>query len=341
MKYRSLTKYMYSGGNNKYLNSYKFNYLELCNTQSKGSSTNINWQYSLKAAIGEALERYSLVNFSPNNQKELIVYNLYTRKFEYLKTEDFNRIYLEDTCGLSTHLSSNQVIEAAFNEFIERQSFILSYLAKRPKYIIAKDNYFKMYVPEIFHFLNFYEISIIDSYKVVLAIGQRSKNTIDLALGAGINIKTALEKVCREIVPFESCHDAVERKENEHVDYLHVFKKIPINKILEAYDYLVKGKEKSILNLSRLSYDSINSQFKQMGKSLCELKEKYEIEPLVLAYTNEHLCDCSNNYKAVKVFANNTFPSLKVTTYTESVFLNMENKFKCKLKRNVNFIPFP
>jgi len=303
---------------------------------SNGSSTDMSFCKSMQASIGEAFERQALINFINRPQYMVNFLNLTTDELGCEKINSKNIIYFLDTCGLATHVSSELSIENSLKEFIERQSFIISYLSKTVKYQIKKDKYLSKIIPFDLTHLKFYEISIIDCYRVILGIGSTGSNSIDIGIGAGYSIEEAFKSLFRELYPLNKLHGSVSQGDIDKVDYIHVFDKLPVEDIIEAYSYLEEG---SLVSASDI-FD-IQGCFTR-SKVINELYQKYDMElKLCTPFSFQNVFYRNYCSKITKIYSENWFPSLRISDYSEEIYSNVENKTGMKLNRDINFIPFP
>lgn len=287
---------------------------------------------SMLGTIGEAYERQALHNIT--QLKDNYINCIQMRNNTYLEIElnKETKPYFYDTCGLATHVNTEACIENALKEFIERQSFILSYLSKKPKKNIVKNKYFCSIVPKEFHFLDFFEVSFIESYKVVFCIGQRNDTSIDIALGAGYSIREALSNALKEVIPFSNDHGKTKVSNEENPDYIHIYNMLSIDAIINAYSYLKEGE----------NYYPQDHQVHKRASVLEDLCHTLNMNPLMCTipakkgeyHRNKHS-------KNIKIFDFNWFPSLKVSNYDNSTYDRVEKITGLVLDRKVNFIPFP
>lgn len=339
VEFRQSNGYTYSYLIDVFLESYKVNSIVSLNyptISSNGSSSNRSFRRSILGSIGESFERQTLLNFSIteiNKEKEINCVNMVDEKFETLIMSKKLQKYFYDTCGLATHVSTEASIENAFKEFVERQSFILSYLSKEPKRKIIKNEYFFSIVPKEFEFLNFYEISIIENYKVVFCIGQKASDSIDIGLGAGYSLEEALNNLMNEVKPFRGPHGDPNLQKKEFYDYIDYFNMIPIPKIIEAYRYLDGGEH---------YYPKHESEIKERKEVVEELYRKFDMDIFMCTMFSKNNMFFRNSYsKNIKIFALGWFPSLNVRHIDEDIYINIEKKTNLKLDREINVIPFP
>lgn len=325
----------YTIKDNKFINSFCPNpMLMLSSDYNHTFATSLHEKKSksILGAIGEAFERHSMLMYSSSSLSPFIeCFDLYEKKIVSLENDNDLEKFFNDSCGMASHTNSKNCFLNAFDEFIERQSFILTYLAKSPRRMIKKNKAFFDRIPSRFHHLDFYEISIIDSYKVYFAIGYKN-NYLDIGLGSSYDAVEALEKLIRELRLPTVEHGSLKRHSDTYQDYLHIFHMISPDRILKAYNFLNLGEEIDFKPTEKVEFEII----------LEELNNKYKIRPKALSLFNKNYDYSISSYsKNIKIFDENWFPSLSVSQFTDSIYDRVEILSGIKLDRNINFIPFP
>ncbi|MCA1063899.1 YcaO-like family protein [Rossellomorea sp. AcN35-11] len=187
----------------------------------EGSSTSFSINNSIKAAFGESLERTSLYLNSGNIKSNyLLGYDFLTDRVKKVHLErillchhspvfkgqelDFN-----DSCGVASHTDSFKAIEAAFLEFIERQSFVYNWLTKskgtridnkktmrshRLKHLMERS---QNYIDEVHSF----NISLSNEVNVILSLGIGEKH-VGIGLSGGWTEEEALYGSLKEMYQF-------------------------------------------------------------------------------------------------------------------------------------------
>jgi len=310
--------------------------LNYSSISSNGAATSNSFRQSMLGSIGEAFERQSLIfDYNTNISADtwLKCFDLLTNKTVSIKKNNFINKYFYDTCGLATHTSTFHAAENAFREFIERQSFVLSYLSKKPKRVIKKNDYFNSIVPTKFRKFNFFEISIIDTYKVVLCYGTNNIDSINISLGAGYTIKQALLNVLDELQPLSKKHEPIKTEEGDARDYIHIFKDLSVRQIVSAYQYL---------NTNELYVPSDNEKISNRKEIIEQLFKIYGMRIYMCSLFSKNNRYYRNQYsKSIKIFSIGWFPSLLVSQFDEKIYSNVENRTGLSLDRRINFIPFP
>lgn len=300
------------------------------------SASNISMRKSMLGMIGEGFERAAMsqfLNIPLKKDREYYCVDMLEKKI--IEMEEINcsflDIYFYDSCGMASYTNSDNCVENALSEFIERQAFMLSYLSKKTPRVVEKDEKFFSIIPERYHFLNFYDISILDSYKVYFAIGSR-EGTVYCALGAGYTSYEAIQKVVKELSIGSVKHGTIKAKPGEQKDYIHFFHMLSIEQILNAYDYLNRGENIKYIETKKHTIDTV----------IDELYVRYKMKLFLTGLFHPHYShSILKNSKNVKIFAPNWFPSFKISSIPKEVFDNIESVTGLNLTRNTNYIPFP
>ncbi len=129
-----------------FLDSYVYAQMSTITDASKGFGLRYNKISAIKAGLGEHIERLCAVsNFRKqeviNSYPVIDCFNLLTGEFAKVQADkiflnfdlpmfkdvDTNN-YFNDSCGLSSHITSMEAIEGGLKEFIERQSLVTNWL---------------------------------------------------------------------------------------------------------------------------------------------------------------------------------------------------------------------
>lgn len=303
-----------------------------------GSSSKFNFFERYLSSIGEYYERNAV--FRQMNSKGfnnvLQGINLIDNSIVSIDKFDFDKIvYFSDTCACSCHTNSYQALKTAFLEFIERQSFIFRYLTKTFRYKIIIDDLLKSkIIPKELNYLDFYEISLIDSVHVVLSIGIYN-GRFNISLGSGCDIISAIKKNINECMQIHNYYkfDNLELSDRysfkKSRDYFEVFIEIDLDKLINAYKFLDDSKVFVLDGDLSLKVDCCNN------KIIHELYEMYSINPVLFFLKNK------KSFKVVKIVDFNWFPSLLPKSISEEKIKNIEKITGVKIDRKCNFIPFP
>ena len=306
-----------------------------------GSSSSRIKKLGILSAIGEFLEREWLYfDNKTSMSNEVKGFSLVDKKVLSINKEElYKKNLFSDSCGMSSHTSSQECLINSFCEFVERQSYIYTYLSKTNGYKIDIDVVKKnVKLPHIYEKLKFYEISLVESFSVILGLGIIN-NEVMIGLGGGFSLKESLEHCIKEInqsyfnmVLFSqyvgSRNDCL-KKDKKNKDYIDVFKGISVESVLKAYEFLNEFplyEEKSYDK----SYDiEIVSR---------DLYNKCRINPIVIFMQHPRK---NLNIKMCKVFDKNWFPMLLPKGYSNDTYEFVEKVMNCKLDRNCTFLPFP
>lgn len=327
--------YNYKINNSLYLDSYKSNcFCSLPPENAICGATNISYRKTLLATIGEGMERQVLFRSYPIIGDSIHVWDMVQKKIKILKKNTFLQLFFYDTCGLSTHRSSEESIFNSLSEFIERQSFILTYLSKREAPEIIHDKLFDTIVPKFLQNIKVYNISILKSFQVYLGLGYVGKDHFAIGIGSGDNSLSALNNLVRELLPVRKIRTEKNYKKIISAsDYGEVFDLFDTKTIVDAYSFLSKHHRKQKL------YS--NNSFGE-NQILAEMKNKWGMHPYFVSFIGKNYqYERFSNAKNSKVFDLEYFPSLSVKDFTDNIYDNVEKKTGLILDRNINFIPFP
>lgn len=309
-----------------------------CSQRINGSNANINKKNSIMAAFGEYFERE---NFLVNSGS--LIRNPSIEGYSLTKLTpvsiDMNDIITKgiflDTSGLASHMNSRDCFENAFSEFVERQSFVFNYLSKQSGKYIPNDLVDKFIkIDNFYNEIKFYEISIVPSYFVIIALG-KVKGRFYIGLGASNLFTAALAKCVKEINQFRMSykHPSMDPKEiksgDSNLDYMDYYLSLSPDKIEKAYNYIDGD-----LIFSESRIHNIIS----MKNIIQELHERCNIEPIIV-FREQKRKDL--NQKIMHIIDLNWFPSINPKTFSIDNYYFVENVMNCTLDQRCNFIPFP
>ncbi|HBU84561.1 MAG TPA: hypothetical protein DEF35_23405 [Paenibacillus sp.] len=282
---------------------------------------------SIKAAIGEHIERVSVFNNYSRFKDQLIeginmssgeveLFPLYRILLNWndpiLRKLNLYNIY-SDTCGMASHSSSQQSINSAFLECIERQSLLFSWFTKSPakriclKYLKNMDleHILKMsniHVDEI----HMYDISLCDEVKVVMTIafGDQTKG---VGISADWNYQSAIKGSLKEIFQYITVKQPIKnsytQKNEDSVDpllYSHYFmEKLNKDELRSEFRYLESSDQ---VGSESLKEDKTNSD--EFYNTVKLISSKLEMD-FNLCYIPA--LDGRSNSKVVKVMTNRGF----------------------------------
>ena len=320
----------------KYINEYdNLSIIDNHNPSVSGHSNKLKIKERYLSSIGEYYERKAcFCQFSKNGLcKNMIGLNLMDNSTFVVNKFDVDKhIYFSDTCGCACFMNSLDAIERAFFEFVERQSLIFSYLTKTFKYkIIIEENLKKEIIPFQLNYLEFYNISLIDSIFIVISVGIYN-DKVNISLGAGYDIVSAIIKSVTEAMQIHLYYDLldsylVKKYSSSKKDYFEYFMDIDPNRIKKAYEFLDESK---IIYLNKKCKK--NNSF---SKAVKELNNEYQIEPILFFLRNK------DSFKVAKIIDFKWFPSLSPRAMSEEKIKNIEKITGLTIDRKCNFIPFP
>lgn len=327
--------YFYEINNSLYLDSYKSDcFCSMPPENAICGATNLSYRNALLATIGEGMERQVLFRNYPVTSKKIRVWDLVQKKEKEIINTSFLQLYFYDTCGLSSHRSSKECIFNSLSEFIERQSFILAYLAKRQAPEIIHNSLFNSIVPEFLKDIHVYNISILKSFQVYFGIGYVGRNYFAIGIGSGNNGILALNNLVRELLPLRKVQPKkIYKNIATSSDYQDIFNLFDTKTIFNAYNFLMKD------NLKQSIIENLDSSQKTI---LDEMKSTWKMHPYVISFIDSNYrYERYSGAKNSKVFDLGYFPSLSVKDFTDDIYDSVEEKTGLLLDRNINFIPFP
>lgn len=252
-------------------------------------------------------------------------------------SENFDK-YFQDSCAMASHTSSEDCLLNALCEYVERQSFLFSYLSKTPALFIdfgIKNDFHDTFALFPDSQLKFYQISLSEVVKVVFAKAYY-KGKVMIGLGSSTNIKDAMDKCIKELHQCKEVYDLagdkrVDIKGLKYGEYGKVFFSLDPKRIWNAYEYL-DSTNKSVLYLD-------HEQTPVSIKKFCvELYEKYKMDPIIVYLNRRRNC---STHKVIKILDTKWFNSLLVKNYSPDLFVFVESVTGRQLDKKCTFIPFP
>lgn len=290
-----------------------------------GAGTYKNKMKAICSSLGEYLEREAMFN---RKFHECIQGMHLRNSLPIILTPEFidSKYLLCDSCGLATHQLSCQCVENAFNEFVERQSFIFSYLSKTKGRKLPQEQ-----IEGEYKDFKFYNISLLDEYYVILGYGLR-KNKFYIGLGASLNFEDAMKKCIKELNQFnEYYRDEIKDtifEANKQDDYMDIFLRISPDKLYQSYLYL--GEEE--VEIKKESRKKFNVQ--QLSS---QIYEQCNIDPIICFIKGTR----HRTQKLCQIIDLNWFPSLSPYIFREDIYKFIEESMGVELDRRCTFIPFP
>lgn len=305
-----------------------------------------NKKDNLISTFGEFFEREILIN---NNQKfsedEITVFSMLNGETKTINKYDiiFKDRFV-DSCGMASHIYSQDILEKAFLEFIERQSFIYNYLSKLPGKKIelesledTKLNYYNWYILNYVDNINYYNISLINDIFVIIAIGLGRKNRC-VGIGTHYNLIKAINNAQKEMLQyFPNCMTKHKHDElgfflphHEIIDdeYNSYFNSLSNDELLKCYEYLSNSVE--------FNYSNNSMEF-DLLRVIRNLNKKYEINPYIALFLNQRNMA---HLKIIKIIDFNWFPHMFPKLYTNKIYEFVEQVTETTLDRECKILPF-
>ena len=304
----------------------------LFSSKISGNSVNKNINESILSSIGEFFERKSM----NMDEKRLTIPAISMREnkgINFQKEFLLKKGVLLDSCGIASHTCPHKAYINALMEFIERQSLVYNYLSKQKAYKIKWNDEKLFNIPNKFKKCEFYNISIIKSCFVILAI-YSTKENFYIGLGTSTDINVAMQKSLKELNQFYVSEyyfpndESVIDYDKKIQDYSDIFSMLTIDELKTAYNYL---------NESKILYVK-NGLKKDINNVLFELYDVYKIDPYIMLYDNFRR---NSRQIIMKVFDLNWFPNMNPRTFSEEHYKFVEKVTKANLDRECNLIPFP
>lgn len=173
-----------------------------------GHNHNLEFDNVLKSSIGEWIERNSLYRFDKKGtmSKAFSLLDgsetqIESEKIYFADPEHFN-----DSCGVASHLNSNQTIHNAFMEFYERQCLVFTWLSKsKGKLLRIKGDEFSdinniatklhNYIDEMY----LLDISLHPSIHTVIGVGI-GEHFKAIGLSSSFNLDNAIKDTLEEML---------------------------------------------------------------------------------------------------------------------------------------------
>lgn len=319
------------------------------NYNISGHSAGIELKSILKPAIGEFIERHSLYYNYKRVDDVVPAFRLVDGKTIQVPAEEVFFVRggkFNDSCGVASHLNSTKVIEAAFLEFFERQSFIFNWLTcskgqqLTSKHITEKKNTIlyktlKSFYDDVYIF----EISLHPDVYVVLGLGI-GKFLKGIGLSASFDLQEAINSTFKEMLQSVTNNynkQEIRAYEKEDIsDELDLYKKefthLSPQQFLEKFVYLFKE------NPSEFEIQNIKTKNRCLNTVVKTIEQDLNIEVYCCLIPTFY-----NNYrsKIVKVFSEGGYPHMDPSQYDEQTttitFNQHVNEFPNAYKRT----PFP
>ncbi|CAM5781347.1 MULTISPECIES: YcaO-like family protein [Brevibacillus] len=326
-----------------------------------GNSVKNNSKKAIAAAIGEHLERLALFNPLIKNNQGIKYYveafNLVTGETINIPLEDVILEYglpifndrdmsnaFSDTCGVASHTSSDFALEAAFLEFIERQSLIHTWLTKKAGKLIPLNLLNNIDLKKIINMSRTYkgiqefylvDISITDEIKVVLALGF-GKESFSIGAGAHWNIMNAIERAMNEYFQFMTGFWG-NNDESESSDgdlYYEYCNTLSPEAFKQEYKFVIDTKTQ----YNPYQFHKNTSQERiNLSNKIRKVVEDLDIS-VYATFIPERM---DFNTKIVKVFSSDCYPHMN-TALLNPMDYKFSSKFNQSIFKNLyRLIPFP
>lgn len=308
----------------------------------------VDLKYKVKdivKTLGEFFEREILINTNRLDFEYFAGVSMLDGKIIKIATDKIVSCgNFVDSSGMASHTLSNKLIETAFLEFIERQSFVLNYLSKSKgvklrisnnKKISKYDKYIKNFVDSV----DYYNVSIDEDINVILSIGV-GKHKKAIGLGTHTSIENAIIKSQKEILQ----NFAVDCSKYDYEDigfyYGENHEKDIYHKNFSSLS--PQDLKKKYLYLSDSPYYTVKDDYKRTTLDIDEfvkkISYKYGMDPLIVAINSKRDVNC---LKVAKVIDLNWFPHMKPDHYSNNIYKYVEQQTGLSLDRNIDIIPFP
>ncbi|MBB2482842.1 YcaO-like family protein [Bacillus sp. APMAM] len=317
------------------------------NSASNGHNSHFEIKRVIKSAIGEWIERNTLVK----NKKveQLLAFNMINGK-EQLVSSD--KIYLidsgefNDSCGIASHLDSNSAITSAFMEFFERQSLVFSWITKKPAKIInikcIKNNKIKDLYRKMFDFVDkifILDVSLHQDIHTVFVIGY-GKVHKSLGLSADFDLERAIISALEEM--FQTFADSWTKTYIKEVSnnsyknnelYMDYYRNISIEQFVDEYRFLWENGNE----LDKGFYGNHKNEV-DFSKSIKLVCQDLKITPYCIYIP----CFFGKfKTKIVKVFSPDGYPHMYPKIFSEKETKTHFNKNISYFPNAHRMIPFP
>lgn len=290
---------------------------------------------TIYAGLGEQIERHSVYYNKEKSINKIPAISLTSESIMYI---DPTKIYLnfdlpglknykksfQDSCGLASYTDSENTVINSLKEFIERQSFITTWLTKKTKaqYKISEVNNLFQDKNEMLenYFSSFecFDISIFPGIYVLFLIGY-SDQIYSVGIGTSTSFKEAYRSALNE---FYQCFDAaIASYSNSNKKAIDIYKdyymSIGVGNFKKAYDFLKRSPIQNI-PFDEIQRDNINN--------LIDIINFFGLEAYLIAIPSQVK---NANIRITKVFSYDAFPHMNTTilkpeNYKISKILNIE-----------------
>lgn len=306
---------------------------------------------AIKSSLGEQLERFALFKGTSRNLESVPALNLLTLNSEIIPSNFIRMIdnseRFTDSTGAAAGSTSKNAIQHGFFEFVERQSFIFSFLTKNKgklidSSIIKKSGIDVLSLKRNYEITTIREISIYPNIKVIILIALNSKTrNFVIGLGSDFNIKKAIQKAYNEALEGFNDNKTSNNKrhylKNSGQEYSQRFyNQMSPEKMYEAYKFLFEKSSSTIV---------LSSNKKPKIKQSVSINDIHDFavyfnSRIYLSFINNPRI--GNKIKTIKIFSPDMYPHINTelinpSNYSFSFFKDKNQKFPNKGK----YLPFP
>ncbi len=292
----------------------------------------------IKSTLGEFFEREVLINSNSMKDTSKKMTSLIDGNEKNVPLSEL--VFIDnfvDSCGMASHVHSENVIWNAYKEFFERQSFIANFLFHLPAYEIEIEKYEKLmkvhqYILNYLDEIKYYNISLSKEIFVTLAIGWSDRNKA-AGLGTSRNIFNSIEKAQKEILQYfavsKSKRNFVREKTSiQNYDLYHLnFEKMSVTKFKQEYEYLLESQKRIILRKNQLG---------NQKKIIINNYKILNMNPYISVFSQRE----TQGIKVVKIKDDFWFPHMYPLMFEKEKIEILEKTFGWKRKNFSKLLPF-
>lgn len=329
----------------------------------KGLANKLTSSNALKSSLGEFSERYAELVYKESHEK-IVAFNIIDNKKVFLdaaevyllrkKRKDLVEGDFYDSSGTAFFTDTDNAIEKAFFEFIERQSLVYSFLRKWPGKKIdshTRLSNLRSYSNTIFSTMFLNDISILKGVHVILFVGI-NRNSYNVGLGTAYDVNQAIKKSLEEGIGFQEFRISDEEIQNrqiflEKIDSVLKNNDIPVSSYDSIFfNYLTPGfvfnRFKYLQETNSVLTDSETLVSSSLNKviRIRNICKNWKLKPCI-SFLNSGI---NNNIRGdvIHISANGAYPHifapfLEPEKYKTSYLLDNSNEFPNKYK----YLPFP
>lgn len=305
---------------------------------------------TIKSSLGEQLERFALFKGTTRNLEKIQVLNTLDLKTEkvtsnFVRMIDNNEMFTDST-GAASGVNSKSAIQHGFYEFIERQSFVFSFLTKYSGSFIDSRTIKEAGIDIISLKRNYgttiiKEISIYPKIKVVILIALNSSTRkFVIGLGTDFDIKKAVQKAYSESLEgFSGGKNSSKRNysRSSGQEYSQRFyDQMTPEKMYDSYRFLFEGNLKETVAYSKEKEGHCAAV---TIKDIHNFALYFNARIYLVFINNPRI---GNGIKTIKIFSPDMYPHINTelinpSDFKVSFFKNKNQRFPNKGK----YLPFP